>query len=290
MPSADSGPAPATVSRRPEYLGDPTLGRVMLRPRWILALLLALAVAAVFALLGRWQLESAIQNATKVIETETPRPLTEVAAPGAPVSEAAGGAVVEITGTFLWQDLGIVSPRLNQDETGAWVVAHLLTSEPEPSHLVVAIGWAPSEAAAAEGIAALQASDGLGQDRALGGRYMPGESTVIPQPDEDPLAMQVMVPGQVINSWGEVDSPTYAGYLVLHPEGVEDLLEIAGLDPIDSVPPEDNQAVNWLNVFYAIEWAVFAGAAVFMWVRLVRDGWEKEHELKLLAAEAAATK
>jgi surfeit locus 1 family protein len=35
---------------------------------------------------------------------------------------------------------------------------------------------------------------------------------------------------------------------------------------------------NWLNVFYAIEWVVFAGFAVFLWFRLVRDAFEREHE------------
>ena len=111
---------------------------------------------------------------------------------------------------------------------------------------------------------------------------MPGEAAVTPHSDEDPQSMQSMVPGHVINTWSDVDSPTYAGYLVLHPDGAEELLENAGLDAIDSVPPETNQSVNWLNAFYAVEWIIFAGAALFMWYRLARDSWEKEHERKLL--------
>lgn len=48
-------------------------------------------------------------------------------------------------------------------------------------------------------------------------------------------------------------------------------------------------AINWLNLFYAVEWVVFAGFAIFFWYRLVRDDWEKIHELKLLAvAESTA--
>ena len=52
---------------------------IMVRPRWILALLGALAVAAVFALLGQWQLQSAMESG-KVEErtTEVVQPLTEV--------------------------------------------------------------------------------------------------------------------------------------------------------------------------------------------------------------------
>lgn len=29
--------------------------------------------------------------------------------------------------------------------------------------------------------------------------------------------------------------------------------------------------MNWLNVFYALEWVVFAGFAVFLWWRLLAD-------------------
>jgi hypothetical protein len=33
---------------------------------------------------------------------------------------------------------------------------------------------------------------------------------------------------------------------------------------------------NLLNIFYAIEWVLFAGFAVFLWYRLVKDAWEAE--------------
>ena len=70
--------------------------RMMLRPRWILALLLALAVAAAFALLGRWQLERAIVSG-QVIErsTEIVRPLDEAVDPDGPPRAAATTAVAD---------------------------------------------------------------------------------------------------------------------------------------------------------------------------------------------------
>ena len=48
---------------------------------------------------------------------------------------------------------------------------------------------------------------------------------------------------------------------------------IAGLEPIalTSPPSAPLDNVNWLSAFYAIEWSVFAGFAVFMWWRLVED-------------------
>ena len=57
-----------------------------------------------------------------------------------------------------------------------------------------------------------------------------------------------------------------------------------GLEPISSPPPEESVELNWLNVFYAVEWVVFAGFAIFLWYRLVRDAVERERN----AAEAEA--
>lgn len=58
-----------------------------------------------------------------------------------------------------------------------------------------------------------------------------------------------------------------------------------GLTAIYSPPPIDKATLNWLNVFYAVEWVVFAGFAIFLWFRLVRDAFEREVEE---AEEAAA--
>ena len=36
-------------------------------------------------------------------------------------------------------------------------------------------------------------------------------------------------------------------------------------------------SLNLLNVFYAVEWELFAGFAIFLWYRLVKDTWEEEN-------------
>ena len=58
---------------------------------------------------------------------------------------------------------------------------------------------------------------------------------------------------------------------------------------IDSPEPVVEVPLNWLNSFYALEWALFAGFAVFLWYRLVRDAWEREVEEAEIAAAAAAS-
>ena len=47
---------------------------------------------------------------------------------------------------------------------------------------------------------------------------------------------------------------------------------------IDAPMPAREVEVNFLNLFYALEWVLFAGAAVFMWWRLVKDAVERERD------------
>ncbi|WP_241156194.1 SURF1 family cytochrome oxidase biogenesis protein [Leucobacter chromiireducens] len=271
---------------KPEYLGEPTLGQVMRRPLWILALLFALAVAGGFAWLGQWQMSIAVRSDDpELIDTESPRALADVSDLAKGVTEDAAGVVVDVSGAFVPGDSRVVAPRQNDGADGAWVVGHLVTEDPERAHLAVAIGWAPSAAAAEAAIPQLEGAEGFAAERELEGRYMPPEGPQVPKPSDDPQAMPTMIPAHFANVWADVDAPVYSGFLVLHETGdVGALLASADLEVVDSVPPLPAEKVNWLNVFYAIEWVVFAGFAVFFWFRLTRDAWEKEHELQALAA------
>lgn len=279
-------------SKRPEYLGEPTLARVMRRPRWILALLLALAVAAGFAALAQWQAGFAVQNQVQEsVDTETPRPLSDVAEATMGVTEDGAAVVVLAGGTFTPENFVVVSQRVNGGVEGAWVVGDLVTTAPnaEPgAHLAVAIGWAPTVADAQAVADQLSQDPELFDAALIEGRYMPAEAPKIPASHLDPQAIAAMAPAHFANIWQAVDGPVYSGFLVMHgANGDAATVAALGLDPIDSVAPLPVSAVNWLNVFYAIEWLVFAGFAVFFWYRLARDAWEKEHELKNLHAEAA---
>ena len=111
------------------------------------------------------------------------------------------------------------------------------------------------------------------------GRFLPSEAPIAPDDDEDPLAMQSVAVAQLINVWADYDDrPVYFGYVTAAEP-------VAGLEAISSPPPEESVELNWLNIFYAVEWAVFAGFAVFLWYRLVRDAVERERDE---AAEAEA--
>ena len=280
------------VSHRRErlsYEGDPTLGAVMRMPKWIGGLLLALLVAGGFAWLGQWQLSHAVSlNKVSTVDEATVRPLTSVTAPGQAVTDETAGYVFTATGSFVVGDFSVIEQRRNGDEEGAWVVGHFHTDGAPAGGLAVAIGWAADAHSARVALDQLEQRF-AGEQLELEGRYMPGDAPVMPAPDQDPGVLLSMAPSQLVNIWQPLEGQSYAGFLVMHP-GAElsaEALRESGLEEIESVPPLPVGAINWLNLFYAAEWVVFAGFAIFFWHRLVRDDWEKIHELKLLAAAEA---
>jgi cytochrome oxidase assembly protein ShyY1 len=256
-----------------------TVWTVARRPRWIGALALALLVAAGFAGLSQWQLARAIATGT-VIErdTETAIPLDRVAKPQAPVTDRANAQMVTASGRWNQGDYSLVSDRLNKDRPGYWVVGHFSAEldSGTTAGLAVALGWSPDRAGAESALKRLDGQTDLAVVP-IEGRYIPAEG---PQDsDFEHGKLSTMTPGAFINTWKTPDAAgVYGGYLTSAEPA-------AGLTRIDSPKPSSDVEVNLLNVFYAVEWVVFAGFAIFLWYRLVRDTWEREKEE---AAEAAA--
>ena len=296
-PAVDAGEPSASRTSRArrapvEYAGEPTRAQIRRRPVWILALLVCLAVAGGFAWLGQWQMEHAIQEDTNaLVDSEEARPLDSLATAGEPVNEFAAGMVVTTSGAFTSDDLVIVEQRVNGGDIGAWVVGNFTVGAEDPeAQLAVALGWAPTVEDAEAAREALRATQDLGEPATVVGRFTPPEAPQVPDAADDPHRILSMVPAQLANIWETVDAPVYAGFLVLHPgdpatsDALTTALADAGLAPIDSVAPLPPEKINWLNLFYAIEWAVFGGFAIYFWFRLTRDAWEREHELAALRA------
>lgn len=239
------------------------------RPKWIALLVLALLLAGGFAALGQWQLARSIDAGAVVErESETVLPLTEVAEPQRPLTQRADGQLVEVAGRLIAADSSVLSERVNDGETGFWVVGHLLTDE--GASLAVALGWAPTEEAARAALSSMS-----GGPATITGRYLPGEAPQ--ESDFEEGERSTMAPAAFINEWSAFEGDVYGGYVV-------SLDDAAGLERIDSPTPTETVQVNWLNIFYAAEWVVFAGFAVFMWYRLVKDTWEREAEEAALEA------
>jgi len=255
--------------------------QMMLRPRWVLALLFALAVAAGFALLGQWQIERAVEQSTTVERpTEEVLAFGDLVQPDEPTEQVATAQRVEVHGTFVPGDTVLVEGRLNDGVAGYWVVAHLEVTDAAPGGLPVALGWAADREAAQAAADTFDAD--AGGEIGVVGRFLPSEAPVEPDDEGDPFAMTTVAVAQLINVWADYDDrPVYFGYITTTDAA-------PGLEPIASPPPENEVELNWLNVFYAVEWAVFAGFAVYLWYRLVRDAVEREEQEAEEAAAAVA--
>ncbi len=249
----------------------PTLREVMLRGRWIAMLLLCLAVAAVFAWLGQWQLARAIDTAPREEgATEQVMPIADVAVPGEYLTDPLIGQRVEVSGTFVPSDFIVVASRYNGGVEGYWVTAHLRAVDPDAS-LAVAVGWAATRDDADAAADALAKSTDPNEVVTLTGRIVADEGPV-PPPKSDPWEITRMSPAALLSRWQDIgDTDVYRQFVVADDP-------MGGLADIDSPAPDAGSSVNWLNIFYAAEWVIFAGFAFYLWYRLAKDAWEKELE------------
>ncbi|QIG41086.1 SURF1 family protein [Microbacterium sp. 4R-513] len=259
----------------------------MLRPRWIAMLGLCLVVAGVFAWLGQWQLGRAIDtDPTPPGATEVLRPLNEVTTPGEYLPEPLVGQLVETTGRWVPGDFLIVESRYNEGVEGYWVTGQLRIDAPAPTSVAVALGWAATREKAQNAVDRLDfdASAANPEPVRVTGRLIADEGPLPPPRGSDPQTMTRMSPAALLSQWHDVEGlDVYRQYIAS--ETAPSLL----LD-IHSPPPDEGSRINWLNIFYAIEWAVFAGFAFYLWYRLAKDAWEKEvEEIEDAKAEASVT-
>lgn len=245
------------------------------RPRWLGTLALALAIAAIFAALGQWQVARAVeQGQADERDTETPVALASVAEPQQPMTSEAGGRMVEVEATIDPASFIVIPGRVQDGVGGAWLTARAVTEE--GASLALALGWMPTAAdaeAAASGVT-------VDTPLALVGRYMPSESPSETDFEDD--ATGAMSVAALINEWPGYSGDVYAGYLIVDEAP-------APLEGIVHMPPEQQTQLNWLNVFYAIEWVAFALFAVYLWYRLVQDARMREIEDAEDAAAASTS-
>lgn len=262
--------------------------RTALKPVWLLSLLLALVVATVFVLLSRWQFQAAETNAPPPrSQTENAVPLTSHLRPGEPLTAAAADQVVTARGEFLPGTDVLVGPRLSEGREGWWTVtAFRVADAPGAQTIPVVRGWS----AAADVVDPAPAGEVT-----VAGRLLPPDG---PLPRSDDAgdtagrpAYATLSPGQLVNVW---DVPSYAAYVaafaVTDAAGAEVGARAAegGLEPVWVAPQPEETQVIWLNVFYGVEWVLFAGFALFLWWRFVRDDHQRELREAELDEEWAA--
>nr|WP_138414123.1 SURF1 family protein [Sinomonas gamaensis] len=251
--------------------------RTALKPRWILALIGALAISGVFVLLSQWQFSRSTSDAPPVVTTtETPQPLTKTLEPGTTFPATAADQMVTAAGHFDPSRQVLVPNRLRDGASGWWVVtAFAVDGAPAVGAdrtvmIPVARGWISDPA---------QAGPPPSGAVQLTGRLLPSEA---PEPMKSPSPGQASMVSvaELINIW---DTASYPGFVSSTHEvttaGDQAAAAVGGaLKPLGIAAQPPSAPVNWLNIFYAVEWVVFAGFAIFLWWRLVRDDYEREQE------------
>lgn len=256
---------------------NPTWSQVARRPKWIFGLFLALAIAAVFALLGQWQLERSFTEVEPEDLSQAPLVLIESEKPGSPLTAIAANKRVKAELMLDTQNVFIVANRLQRTDdevvSGYWVIANsgvLLEDGDSTASLSVGIGFAESlsiaETARAELMQSIQPQAFLEQT----GRYLQTEGPVALTDPAKPYLLESFSLAQLVNLYKGAGAQSLAGFMVLDSEPG------FGLETIVIAPPEAGTQVNWLTLFYALEWALFAGFAVFLWWRLVEDARIRE--------------
>jgi len=221
-----------------------SFAKVALTPKWIGALFLALAVAAIFAALGQWQLDRALTTVgTKTTQTTTPLETLTKPGQGFKTDDTARKVTIDIAES---EFLGRVANRKQDNKTGTWHLA--LATLTNGNKLVIAYDFSTEKSFF------IFAPNGK-----LSGYYLPSEE---PKTIKGKLFRSLSVE-QLINQTNTPTGPVYPGFVAISDKTVA--------NPIVIEQQQQKTEINALNAFYAVEWALFAGFAVFLWWRMVQD-------------------
>ncbi|MHA7153799.1 SURF1 family protein [Arthrobacter sp. TMN-50] len=255
--------------------------KTALKPRWILSLILAMVIAAVFVLLSQWQFSSSTGDAPPPASTtEQVRQLTDVFSPGIPMTAPIADQMVTMDGEFVADTTVLVQNRLQGERRGFWLVSAFAVDDAATNPVVgsdsqavipvipVVHGWV-QDAAAAGGVPDL-AGPGV-----VVGRLLPAEGPVAERAVAGQIPM--LATAELTNRW---DRPIFAGFVVSSATTVNGVEQVpqAPLEAVTVGPQPQDTPLNWLNIFYAVEWFVFAGFAFFLWWRLVADDYRRTQE------------
>lgn len=223
----------------------PSFFAVARQPKWIGALFLSLAVAAVFAALGQWQLERTFTKDS-----------------GEPVAINIESVNIKLD----TKNVYIIANRLNGSETGYWLISNSVDSANK--NLTIALGWS-ADLAEVKGERKALMESGLEKfETKLEGVFIPSEAP-LPQSSSEKFVFESLSLAQLINVYSP-EKPLVTEPQILALNGYSQASAWPPLKPVN-VQYAATAKINWLSAFYFLEWLLFAGFAVFLWWRLVRD-------------------
>ena len=231
---------------------------------------MALAAAAVCAWLGQWQFERSFRVTNDHVTNDSTVLLNQITKPGIGITENLADRRVTATVKFKPATCAVIDNRrqLIEDGTtkpGYWVVTD--STDTLGAHLYLAHGFTSNLQQAQQVCADRTKDPDVKVFQPVIGRYEPTEE---PQPSVDGRFESFAI-AQLINVHQPKPVSVYGGFVVMESSGFDPRLE-----PIEIGVKSSDAQVNLLNAFYAIEWAIFAGFALFLWYRLIQDERDRE--------------
>ncbi|MBA2695510.1 MAG: SURF1 family protein [Actinobacteria bacterium] len=233
--------------------------RTALQPRWLALLALLLVLLYAFVRLGLWQLSLAQQEegedvvALQAQAAEPAVPLEDYLSPHSAFPADGSGRPVRAQGVYVVADQFLVPQRYLEGEEGYWVVTPLQTSA--DALLPVLRGWVAEPG---------QADTPDPEPVTVTGTLAPAESPV-QGPELPPGQLGSVDLAALANTWsGEL----YNAFVF----ATDEQPSVTG-NAVTKVPPPSltREGVDWRNLGYALQWWVFAGFAVFMYLRFLSD-------------------
>lgn len=238
--------------------------RTALKPGWLALLALLVAVLIAFYQLGMWQLGVSSNAASRELAAaqaaRPTEPLGQVTAPHRPFPQDGAGLSVSAEGEYAADLQFLVPDRLLEGRLGYWVVTPLRTdASGEAALLPVLRGFVTDPA---------QADIPPAAPVAVEGTLAPAESpvgTALPAGQRGAIDT-----ADLANAW---DEPIYNAFIFL----VDEQPPVTSAE-VERVPPPvfGESGIVWRNFGYGIQWFVFAGFAVYMYVRFLREATLKE--------------
>lgn len=238
--------------------------QTLLSARWLLRSAIAVLAILLCLLAAAWQWDRSQQqlDAEQAALAE-PAPVGEVVSPAdLSVPIEALGRQVAVAGRYIEGTQTLVRSRLSQDGVaGFWVVNGIRTSD----GTVVAVlrGWSSTNAPTVpEGSVSIT------------GRLQPDENFYPDSPISDKHPLVTITRAGLHEQWGPpieragqdtLMTPGFVAATDISP-GASDL---AMLVPLIGTDPEIDYPLR--NVFYSLQWLVFVGFVIVIWVKWLRD-------------------
>lgn len=246
--------------------------RTALKPRWLGLLAVVVLIVVAFIQLGRWQLgvarDKAAHEAIQQAAARPPVQIDSVLRPHQPFPNKESTRRVTATGEYRSTGQVLVANRRLDGVSGYWVITPF-TVESTGAVLPVLRGFVTDPDAAGP--------PPPGRLTILGG-LAPGESPAAGEPPPAGILGSVDL-SVLVNEW---HGDLYNAFVFLHgedppPDAAHTLTKV----PTPTVSTD----LNWRNAAYALQWWVFAGFALWMWWRMVKDA---DREAREAAEEARA--